>query len=472
MNSYENAKKKLLCDCEVEREEIEMGLERLKEFAKPYVELLPRVEMKRHVEVVMRGLLTDLERKSVEPIAEQAGEPRRTLQYFMGESPWDHEPLIGKLCEKMVEDLGEANGVLVIDPSGFPKKGRKSVGVQRQWCGRLGKTDNCQIGVFMGYVSNKGHALADERLYLPREWARDRKRKEECHVPKSVKFKTAQGLALDMLKARGQDFPHSWVVADAEFGRGHGFRKELEKMKERYLLEIPYNRLIRVIGEEEKQKRGRGWPRKSDFIRASAWKDKLTRADWEEVHVRDGTKGPLVVNAARVRVQTKDGKKRSKQVRWLMVIKTREKNPEYRYYLSNAEETVSLKEMVHAASARYWVEDCFERAKGKVGLDQYELRTWRGWHHHITLCLLALYFLVLEQRQLNKKTPAMTLQQSAEALGEILRNPNVDTHALAIKITRRLRRSEQTRISHWKKFNRLPPVWSFVRDNVVPNIAL
>ena len=152
-------------------------------------------------------------------------------------------------------------------------------------------------------------------------------------------------------------------------------------------------------------------------------------------------------------------------------MKTEGRNPEVRYCLSNAEEDVTLREMVHAASARHWIEDCFERAKGKVGLDHYELRSWAGWHHHMALCLLALYFLVLEQRRLSHSTPAITLQQSAEALGEILRNPDINVHALALKITHRLHRTEQTRIDHWKKFNKLPPPWTMVRSNFVPNFA-
>jgi len=124
------------------------------------------------------------------------------------------------------------------------------------------------------------------------------------------------------------------------------------------------------------------------------------------------------------------------------------------------------------ASARHWIEDCFERAKGKVGLDHYEVRSWRGWHHHMTLCLLALYFLVTAQRRLSRSTPALTLQQSADAIGEFLHNPEIDIRSLAVKITHRLRRIEQTRIDHWKKINRLPPPWIIAKSNYVPNIAL
>jgi|SRR3989344_4662927 len=466
-------KKTLLSDCEVVAEDLEMSLEKLKEFMKPYLELFPGVKSQRHGEDFMEGLLSDLERKSVEPIAERLGQSRRPLQYFIGESPWEHQPFLARLGEQVAQEIGEPNGILMIDPSTFPKKGKDSVGVARQWCGRLGKMESCQKGIFLGYVTNLGHALVDERLYLPREWTTDKARKEKCGVPKDVRFKTAQKLALDMVEERRKEFPHGWIVADDEFGRPFAFRKGLEEMGERYLLDIPSNLLVRVIRRKADQKigaAGRG-RKKTPYARVDAWKNGLANADWKKIHIRDGTKGPLTVWAARVRVQTKDQGLRSKKIQWLLAIKTEGRNPEVRYCLSNAEEEVRLDEMVHAANARHWVEDCFERAKGEVGLGHYEVRSWRGWHHHIALSLMALYFLVTEQRRLNKSTPALTLQQSAEAIGEILRHPEIDVKSLAFTITQRLRRNEQSRIDHWRKFHRLPPPWTLTRSNHVPIFA-
>ena len=465
----ENAEQALLRDCEVVPEELAMSLERLKEFTKPYLEWMPRMEMRKHGEKFLEGLLSDLERKSVEPITEWLGQYRRPLQYFIGASPWDHRPILAQLVEEVAQELGEPNGVLVIDPSTFPKKGKDSVGVARQWCGRLGKMESCQKGVFLGYVTNLGHTLVAERLYLPKEWTRDKARKDQCGIPKGVRFKTAQKLSLDLLEECREKLPHRWVVADDEFGRPFAFREALEEMGERYLLEIPSNLLVRVIRKKVDQKIGSAGKgrKKTPYTRVDVWKKGLAKADWKKIRIREGTKGPLTVWAARVRVRTKYRGLRSKKMQWLMVLKTEGRNPEYRYYLSNAEEDVRLDEMVHAANARHWVEDCFERAKGEVGLDHYEVRSWRGWHHHITLSLLALYFLVLEQRRLNQSTPALTLQQSSEAIGEILRNPGVDLHVLALKITRRLRRIEQSRIDHWKKFQMLPPPWAVTRSNHV-----
>lgn len=463
----------LLGSCTISEEDLMEMLEELKGFSQPYLKLLPDKRLYARGEDFLEGLLSDLERKSTEPIAERLGQYRRPLQYFIGESDWDHRPLLDLLCRQVKEDLGEDNGILVIDPSAFPKKGRDSVGVTRQWCGRLGKKENCQLGVFLSYVSNKGHALVDERLYVPRDWGRDKARRIKCRVPRGLRFKTAPRLAVDMLEERAKTLPHRWVVADDEFGRGFMFRKELQRMGERYLLEIPCNRQIRDINAPPPPRipGRRGRTAKAPFTAARRWMAGLRGSDWEKIHIRDGTKAPLVVWATRARVQTMDAGKHSKTAQWLLVIRTDDKIPEYRYYFSNAEEDVSLREMAHAASGRQWVEDCFQRAKGKVGLDHYEVRSWMGWHHHMTLCMLALYFLVLEQRRLSHKTPAVSVQQTAEAVGEILRAPDIDLAYLARKITNRLRRNEQTRIYQWKKFHRLPSSWTILRSTHAPPIA-
>lgn len=458
----------LLEDCEVVPKDLEDSLERLKEFIQPFARLLPREELREHGEDFVRGLLSDLERKSTEPIAERAGKSRDPLQRFIGWAPWKHEPLLDELCRQVAAEIGSPDGVLVLDPSTFPKKGTASVGVARQWCGRLGKVDNCQAGVFLGYVSNLGHTLVDERLYLPKEWAKDKERREMCHVPKAVRFKTTHQLSLTMLEKRRGQLPHAWVTGDDEFGRIPWFRRRLRQMGERYLLEMPGNLLSVCAVEDPPKTGGKGRPRKAAFIRAAAWKDAVPQENWTRIRIRDGLKGPLVIWATRARVRTRSGgRRREKAVEWLLVTRTESETPEYRYYFSNAPEDVSLEQMVHAANARYWIEDCFERGKGRVGLDHYEVRSWIGWHHHMTLCMLALWFLVQEHRRLSTRTPAITVQQSAEAVGELLRAPDMDVRRLALTITRRLRRTEQVRIAHWRKFKQLPPRWDHARSMYV-----
>lgn len=456
----------LLDDCEVAPKDLEACLDRLKDFVDPFVALLPRSQLRDHGVDFIRGLLSDLERKSTEPIAEREGKHRRGLQRFIGESPWDHEPLLRELNRQVAAGIGSANAVLTLDGSSFPKKGYDSVGVARQWCGRLGKIENCQTGVFLGYVSNLGHTLVDERLYLSQEWAGDRARRQMCHVPKPVKFKTAHELSLEMLRARREQLPHAWINGDDAFGSVPWFRAELRAMNERYLLEIPSSLLV-CDTQDPPHTGNNGRPRKARFMRTGKWTQATPEDDWKRIHVRDGVKGPLVVWAMRARVHARTNRQRETATEWLFVTRTESETPEYRYYLSNAGADVSLEEMVLAANARYWIEDCFERAKGRIGMDHYEVRSWGGWHHHMTLSLLALWFLVQEQRRLNVGTPAMTLQQSAEAIGELLRQPELDVRQLALKITRRLRRMEQVRIHHWRRFKRLPPRWHQARATYV-----
>jgi len=456
----------LLEACEVVPKELEECLDRLKAFTQPFVALLPREESRGHGEDFIRGLLSDLERKSAEPIAERAGKPRDPIQYFIGQSTWDHAPLLDELNRQVAVELGAPNGIIVLDPSAIPKKGKASVGVARQWCGRLGKVDNCQVGAFLGYVSGLGHTLVDERLYLPNDWAKDKTRREMCHVPKEVKFKTSHELGLEMLEKRRGQLPHGWVTGDDEFGQPAWFRAKLREMHERYVLEAPSNIAVGDVNDlRQAVEEGRPW--KQCFISATRWKDSVAKRDWVRVSVRDGTKGPLVVWAARVRVRTKLNRRLSEAEEWLLVTRTESKVPEYRYYFSDAGLDVSIEELVHVANARFWIEDCFERAKGRVGIDHYETRSWSGWHHHMTLSLLALWFLVREQRRLSDSTPAITVQQSAEAIGELLHNPVVDTRELALKITERLRRTERARIDHWRRFRRPPPRWARARSSHV-----
>ena len=456
----------LLRDCHVVAGDLEASLDRLKEFIQPFAALLPRQELRGHGEDFIRGLLSDVERKSTEPIAERAGKVRRPLQAFIGDSRWDHRPLLAELRRQVTVEIGTGNGILTLDGSAFPKKGNASVGVARQWCGRLGKMDNCQTGVFLGYVSNLGHTLVDERLYLPKDWALDRARREMCHVPKEVKFRTSHELCLEMLdEARGR-LPHGWINGDDVFGSVSWFREALRERGERYLLDIPGSLTVRDA-EGCVPVGGEGRPKKAPYVRAAHWKDTVPAIQWRRIQIRDGVKGPLVVWATRTRVQTRSNNKRSKAVEWLLVTRTESETPEYRYHLSNAGVDVTLSEMVLAVNARYWVEDCFARAKGRIGMDHYEVRSWSGWHHHMTLSLLALWFLVQEQRCINENTPAMTLQQSAEAVGILLRDPTVDARKVASMLTQRLRRTERVRIDHWRKFKRIPPRWSIARSTHV-----
>ena len=223
----------LLRDCLVSPDVFSPLVDRLGEFVVPYQQALEAEAGQPHVQRYLAGLLSHLNRKNAEDIATLVDVERLVLQEFIGTASWDHRPLMRVLVEQVVDRLGEPEGIIAFDPSSFPKRGTHSVGVKRQWCSHRGKVDNCQVGVFMGYVSRHEHALLDFRLALPEDWARDAQRREECHVPPEVRYHTRHEQCLEMLDAWGAQVPHGWVTGDAELGRHTWFRGELRARGER-----------------------------------------------------------------------------------------------------------------------------------------------------------------------------------------------------------------------------------------------
>src|SRR5262249_7909633 len=209
----------LLNDAEVPPGLLRGVLPRLEAFLQPFVQTLDSAEQRTNARHYVQGLLSDLPSKDAESIAYLHDRERQGLQKFIGQAQWDHRSLLTELVSQVAAQLGQPDGVLVFDPSAFPKKGTESVGVQRQWCGRLGKLDNCQGGIYLGYASHKEHALVDSRLYLPGEWATDKARRRKAGVPRAARFQTRHELALQMLDERGPLLPHAWVSGDDEMGR-------------------------------------------------------------------------------------------------------------------------------------------------------------------------------------------------------------------------------------------------------------
>jgi SRSO17 transposase len=382
-------------------------LPRLAQFLEPFVERLREPEHKRRAVEYTTGLISGLEHKTGEGIAYLYDQDRQGIQKFIGQIPWDHQPLLGTLAAEVGKELGESDGVIVFDPSAFPKKGDKSVGVAMQWCGRLGKVENCQVGVYMAYVARKEHAIVNTRLYLTEDWAKDRGRRKEAGVPKWIKFKTRHQLALDMLAECGGNLPHTWVAGDDEMGRPTSFRLELRALGERYLLAVPSNTLIRDIESPLPEYSGRGRRPKNPFTRVDAWRAKLPEAAWTTIDVRDGEKGPLVIEAVKTRIQARTETGGTGLDEVLFVTRERQADNTYKldYYLSNAELDVPLEEFARVAKAEHRVEECFERAKGEAGLGDYQVRNWMAWHHHQTLSLLAAWFLNTETRRGKKIDP-------------------------------------------------------------------
>lgn len=397
---YQARLDELLGDAEVRPGLLRGLLPRLETFLEPFVESLCCREQRTNAHHYVSGLLSDLKSKDAESIAYLHDRERQGLQKFIGQAPWDHTPLIAELARQVGQRIGEPGGVLVFDPSAFVKQGEKSAGVQRQWCGRLGKVDNCQVGVFLGYVSHQGHALVDSRLYLPKEWTKDRKRMNEAGVPKGVRFATRHELALCMLDVHGGSLPHRWVAGDDEMGRSSWFRQQLRDRGERYLLAVPGNTLVRDLVAEPAHP-GHGPRRRGPFVRADEWRAALPEDAWETVEVRDGEKGPLVTQVAWTLVQARTEGKVSDVAESLVVFREEQGGGGWRhdYLLSNEIASDPPAEMAWVYKAEHRIEESIKQGKGEAGLADYQVRTWEGWHHHVCLSLLAAWFLTEEARR-------------------------------------------------------------------------
>jgi SRSO17 transposase len=372
----------------------------LTQFLQRYLPRFYRDEQRQLATVLIEGRLSGLERKTSEPIAHQAGRHRKPLQHFVGAGCWDDEAVMAELRRHVAEELGDPDAVLICDSSGFPKKGKASCGVARQWCGRLGKVENCQVGVFLAYAAPGGHAPLDRRLYLPEDWAADRKRRRLTHVPRTVGFQEKWRIGLELLDRSGPDLPHGWVAADDEFGRSTEFRAQLRLRGERYVLDVPSNTLVREVGH-------RPGGRRMPFERAEVWAARQPAGRWKTLTLRGGEQGPLKVRALKRRLQTKDEDGRVGPSETVVVIRALGGEARTWYTVSNARRGERLHRLVGVHRERHRVEEVLQEGKGEVGLGQYEVRSWVGWHHHMTLGLLALWFLALERRRVGKKNPGV-----------------------------------------------------------------
>jgi len=407
----------LLADAEVDPRILRGVLPRLERFLDPFVALLQRGQPAQHARHYVAGLVSNLEYKNVESIAYLHDQRREPLQQFIGQASWDHQPWFTELARQVGQTLGSPDGVLVFDPSAFPKKGKASVGVQRQWCGRLGKIDNCQVGVYLAYVGRGDHALVDVRLYLPQEWARDRRRRQQAGVPRTIRFRTRHELALDMLDEGGPLLPHAWIAGDDELGRCSWFRQQLRTRGEGYLLAVPANTSVRDLTAPEPPYTGPGRRPRVPFMRVDRWCAAVPQAAWQTIEVRAGEHGPLTVQGVRTLVQARTEGRVADGAEFLVVFRERQSDGTWKhdYLLANAPLDTPLAEFARVFKAQHRVEECFQRAKGEAGLADYEVRTWRGWYHHQALALTATWFLTVEARRGKKMDTGADGEPVAEA---------------------------------------------------------
>src|SRR5215208_2089395 len=374
-------------------------------FHRRFAPLFGRVEAQRRSEQYVRGLLVQqTDRRNAENLAELVdGATPRALQRFLTEAPWSSEAVIAELQAVLGERLGAEDGVAVLDDSGFPKQGTKSVGVARQYSGTLGKVGNCQVGVFLAYVSGRGRALADAALYLPERWTDDAARCRAAGVPATVGFRTKPELGLALLRRlreRGQ-LPGRWVTADEAYGGVPTFRDALAGDGWRYVLEVPTTTTIWPItaeapppfapGERTRARADLQPPRSVAELAAT-----LPEAAWQTLTVAEGAQGPRAYRFAAVCVREAAGSTPGRPG-WALWRRNLD-GSELKHYLSNAPADTPLARLATVASWRWPIETEFEQAKNEAGLDEYEVRSWTSWYHHITLALLAnAYLLSLEQ---------------------------------------------------------------------------
>jgi SRSO17 transposase len=372
----------------------------------------------------LQGLLLPEGGKSVEELALRLeGGNVRNMQQFLGEGAWDDEALLARHAELVAESVGDATGVLIVDGSDFPKKGRYSAGVARQYCGATGKIDNCQAGVFLAYASRHGHTLVDRRLYLPQEWfaPASGERWERCAIPDGTIFRTKPELAWEMIErvhAQGA-LPFRWVACDEAFGDNYEFLRRLEALPQAYLADVPVSTLVwleRPRTEVPPPKtKGRAPSRERVVagtpppIRVDALAARLPKSAWRLHRVKAGEKGPIRGHFAFVRaVAARDGLPGPDV--WAVFRRSRSEPHELKVFLSNAPWDTPQKELIRVSGMRWPIETCFEEAKGALGMADYQTRFWCGWHHHMTLVILAHHFVVglrLRHKKGHRRLPSL-----------------------------------------------------------------
>jgi len=380
----------------------------LKGFHEQFADCFHRSESREHFFNYMTGQFSELERKSIEPIALAVKDGNvRAMQRFVSVAQWDDDNILSKYRSFVNDDLGSSNGALIFDESGFLKKGQDSIGVARQYCGTAGKVDNCQVGVFAAYVSDSGYSLVDKRLFIPEQWFTDEyhARREKCNLPEDTVFRTKPQLAAEMLQALHEEktLPFKYVLGDSIYGISPEFIETVENLPGiTYMVSVPKSTLcwLKRPMTITKQYRWGGKTKSKTVLVGTNSKPiavgKLAKNIndyfWYRRQVSEGTKGPIVYEFTRRRVVLSAAGLPEKTV-WLLIRRTIGDDPHYSFFISNESSSTRLKTLVWLSGLRWAIEQCFEETKTELGMDHYEVRKFMGWHHHILTCMLAHFFL-------------------------------------------------------------------------------
>ena len=388
-------------------------------FHEQFHDCFQRSESRANFLKYMIGQFSELERKSIEPIALNVkGGKVRAMQRFVSDAPWDDGKIMLKYRSQVNVDLGSPDGAIIFDESGFAKKGNDSIGVAKQYCGTIGKVDNCQVGVFAGYVSDSGYCLVDKRLFIPKKWFSEeyRQRRGKCNLPDTVEFKTKPQLATDMLNSLVAEatLPFKYVLADSLYGTSPKFIGAVEALVGvTYFVSVSESTQCWLQNPVtvKKQYKYRGELRTKTVladtsqkpIEVSALAKSISLYFWYRRKVSEGTKGPITYEFTRRRVMLSNEGLPKKEV-WLIIRRTIGANREYDYFISNAPVSTRLPTFVWLSGLRWAIEQCFEETKTELGMDQYEVRKYPGWHHHIITCMLGHFFLWHLKIRLGKKS--------------------------------------------------------------------